>query len=276
MNNKKIVSSFNNPVPIDWRLTNYFQLSITILVFLMLVCLLSFQKVWANSPEISAMLGNPITPNRDGVCDTLKIIIENPSDDAFDAQIFDISGKSVALLSSTEGSGMITWDGKGLDGMVLPADVYYLVFSTGAIWHDVRFLFVNLGHPGETISLYISGILPGRKEIAVDGFCFPTLEVPVATITLVVQDLASNSVSAIGGRTVIIAFKTAQPGIANIIISQHGNILWKTQKRTDGRVVEVIIWDGTDITGTKVSNGNYIFQIVAPGIDVTKTVELVR
>ena len=272
MNNQEIVSSYF----IDRRLANYFRPSktISVLVFL-LVSLLLFQKGWASSPEISAILGNPITPNHDGVCDTIQILIENPSDAAFDAQIFDITGKRVALLSSTEGS-LITWDGKGLDGTALPADVYYLVVSTGAIWHDIRFLFINLGRPGETISRYISGVPPGRKEIAIDGFCFPTLEIPVATVTVVAQDLAPNSVSVMGGRTVDIAFKTAQPGIANIMIRQDGNILWKTQKQTKGLVIEVIRWDGTDIIGAKAPSGDYVLQIVAPGIDVTKTVELAR
>ncbi len=78
----------------------------------------------AFSFDISGISNKFITPNGDGLNDTVVFTFDNPKDSAFGGKIYDVKGAFVAdMVPGPVGGSSLMWDGKA-EGRVVPRGVY--------------------------------------------------------------------------------------------------------------------------------------------------------
>lgn len=74
--------------------------------------------------DIAAISNKAITPNGDGLNDTVVFIFDNPMDSSFNGKIYDMRGSFVSdMRTGPLLNGSLLWDGKA-GGMAVPGGVY--------------------------------------------------------------------------------------------------------------------------------------------------------
>jgi gliding motility-associated-like protein len=74
--------------------------------------------------DIASISNKAITPNGDGLNDTVVFVFDNPRDSSFSGKIYDIRGSQVADMSvGPVANGSLLWDGKA-NGLAVPSGVY--------------------------------------------------------------------------------------------------------------------------------------------------------
>ena len=75
--------------------------------------------------DVSGMSNKVLTPNGDGVNDTVVWVFDNPKDSFFSGKIFDVRGAFVAdMMPGPVAASSLMWDGKASGGGVVPRGVY--------------------------------------------------------------------------------------------------------------------------------------------------------
>ena len=73
--------------------------------------------------DLSGISNKALTPNGDGLNDTVVFTFDNPKDSAFSGKIFDLRGALIADLTLGPVANSLMWDGKS-NGRVVPRGVY--------------------------------------------------------------------------------------------------------------------------------------------------------
>jgi hypothetical protein len=85
--------------------------------------------------DISNMSNKAITPNGDGLNDTVVFVFDNPKDSGYEGKIFDVRGAFVADLRPGPVADSLLWDGKS-GGRVVSGGVYiYQIRAEGRVFN---------------------------------------------------------------------------------------------------------------------------------------------
>lgn len=83
--------------------------------------------------DVSGISNKALTPNGDGLNDTVVMVFDNPKDSAFSGKVFDRRGAWVAdMRVGPLSRNSLLWDGRSASGSVVPGGVYlYRIISEG-------------------------------------------------------------------------------------------------------------------------------------------------
>ncbi|QXD15906.1 VCBS repeat-containing protein [Rhodocaloribacter litoris] len=85
------------------------------------------------SPEL-VVSPNPFTPNGDGINEPVRFRVSEAGYRGAVLKIFNFDGRLLRTISTLDGSGHLTWDGRDEAGTAQPPGVYlYIVEETGAV-----------------------------------------------------------------------------------------------------------------------------------------------
>src|ERR1700679_2853202 len=97
-------------------------------------------SMWASVAVVGLavhMSGRVLTPNGDGINDSVAFTLMSAQNSALHTQVFDVRGRRVAELQPVS-STQLRWDGKDYAARVVQSGVYLVQISENAsLWNGV-------------------------------------------------------------------------------------------------------------------------------------------